>query len=56
MVNEVTFVKMDVADPNNDLGPQVMAFDSATGRAYVMEPPKKVRDLKANFPPGVYQL
>jgi len=53
---KVTFVKMDVADPNNDLGPQVLAFNATTGRAYAMEPPQRVRDLKANFPQGVYQL
>jgi hypothetical protein len=52
----VTFVKVDVADPNNDLGPQVMAFNAATGRSYAMTPPKPVRNLKANFPQGVYQL
>jgi len=53
---KVTFVKLDVADPNGDLGPQVLAFNAATGRAYAMDPPKRVRDLKANFPNGVYQL
>jgi hypothetical protein len=52
----VTFVKIDVADPNSDLGPQVMAFNAATGRVYAMDPPTPVRDLKANFPPGVYQV
>lgn len=52
----VTFVKADVTDPNGDLGPQVLAFNAATGRAYAMEPPQKMRDLKANFPNGVYQL
>ena len=52
----VTFVKADVTDPNNDLGPQVLAFNHTTGRAYAMEPPQKVRDLKANFPNGVYQV
>jgi carboxypeptidase family protein len=52
----VTFVKADVADPNNDLGPQVLAFNAATGRAYAMDPPHRVRDLKAKFPNGVYQL
>lgn len=54
--NKVTYVKMDVADPNNDLGPQVLAFNAATGRVYAMQPPTKVRDLKANFPQGVYQI
>lgn len=53
---KVTFVKADVTDPNSDLGPQVLAFDAATGRAYAMEPPRTMRDLKANFPNGVYQL
>jgi hypothetical protein len=53
---KVTFVKLDVADPNGDLGPQVMAFNAATGRVYAMDPPRRVRDLKADFPPGVYQL
>jgi hypothetical protein len=52
----VTFVKLDVGDPNDDLGPQVMAFNAATGQAYAMQPPRRVRDLKANFPQGVYQL
>jgi len=53
---KVTFVKLEVADPNDDLGPQVMAFNAATGQAYAMQPPRRVRDLKANFPPGVYQV
>lgn len=53
---QVTFVKADVTDPNSDLGPQVLAFNAVTGRAYAMDPPQKVRDLKANFPNGVYQV
>jgi len=53
---KVTFVKLDVADPNGDLGPQILAFNAATGRAYAMDPPTRVRDLKSNFPNGVYQL
>jgi Carboxypeptidase regulatory-like domain len=53
---KVTFVKLEVGDPNNDLGPQVMAFNAATGRSYAMSPPKPVKNLKANFPQGVYQL
>jgi hypothetical protein len=52
----LTFVKLDVGDPNDDLGPQVMAFNVATGQAHAMQPPRRVRDLKANFPQGVYQL
>jgi len=53
---KVTFVKLEVMDPNGDLGPQILAFDAATGRAYAMQPPRRIRDLKANFPNGVYQL
>ena len=53
---KVTFVKLEVSDPNDDLGPQVMAFNGARGRVYAMDPPRKVRNLKANFPQGVYQL
>ena len=53
---KVTFVKLEVADPNDDLGPQVMAFNAVTGQAYAMQPPRRVRDLKANFPQGVYQV
>jgi hypothetical protein len=53
---KVTVVKMDVADPNHDLGPQVMAFNAATGQPYAMNPPKRVWSLKSNFPEGVYQV
>lgn len=52
----ITHVKMEVTHPLDILGPQVMAFDSATGRAYAMKPPGTVKDLKANFPQGVYEL
>lgn len=51
-----TLVKLDVEDPNGDLGPQVLAFNAATGRAYAMNPPRWVWSLKSNFPQGVYQL
>ena len=53
---KVTFVKADVTDPNNDLGPQVLAFNAGSGRAYALSPPRPMRNLKANFPNGVYQL
>src|SRR2546422_1991376 len=42
--------------PNGDLGPQVLAFDAATGRAFAMAPPRWVWTLKSNYPDGVYQL
>jgi hypothetical protein len=51
-----TVIKMDVADPDGNLGPQVLAFNQQTGRPYAMAPPVKMTDLKANFPPGVYTL
>jgi hypothetical protein len=53
---KVSFVKIDVTDSNDNLGPQVMAFNSRTGRAHAMAPPVPVKDLKAKFPQGVYQL
>src|SRR5438552_10639832 len=49
-------IKMEVTDPNGDLGPQVLAFDAATGRAFAMAPPRWVWTLKSNYPDGVYQL
>ena len=51
-----TVVKMDVTDPNGDLGPQVMAFNAATGQVFAMDPPRWVWSLKSNYPNGVYQL
>jgi len=53
---KVTFVKLEVSDPNDDLGPQVMAFHAPSGRVWAMDPPRRVRNLKANFPQGVYQV
>ena len=53
---KVTFVKLVVSDPNDDLGPQVMAFNAAPGRVWAMTPPRPVRNLKANFPQGVYEV
>lgn len=49
-------VKMEVADPNGDLGPQVLAFNAATRRAFAMDPPRWVWSLKSNYPDGVYRL
>ncbi len=49
-------IKMEVSDPNGDLGPQVLAFNAATGRAFAMTPPSWVWSLKSNYPNGVYQL
>jgi hypothetical protein len=53
---KVTYVKMDVTDPNGILGPQVLALNAATGRAFAMDPPTRVSSLKSNYPNGVYQL
>ena len=51
-----TLIRMEVSDPNGDLGPQVLAFNAATGRAFAMAPPRWVWSLKSNYPNGVYQL
>jgi hypothetical protein len=53
---KTTIIKMEVSDPNGDLGPQVLAFNAATGRAFAMAPPRRVWSLKSNYPDGVYQL
>jgi hypothetical protein len=53
---KVTIVKMEVSDPNGILGPQVLAFNAATGRGFAMTPPRRVWSLKSNYPDGVYQL
>jgi len=49
-------IKMEVSDPNGDLGPQVLAFNAAMGRAFALTPPSWVWSLKSNYPNGVYQL
>jgi len=51
-----TVVKMEVSDPNGILGPQVLAFNAATGRVFALTPPHWVWSLKSNYPNGVYQL
>ena len=51
-----TTVRLEVSDPNGDLGPQVMAFNAASGRAFAMNPPRWVWSLKSNYPNGIYQL
>jgi carboxypeptidase family protein len=53
---KVSYVKMDVTDPHGILGPQVLALNAATGRAYAMDPPHWVWGLKSNYPNGVYQI
>lgn len=53
---KTTIIKMEVSDPNGDLGPQVLAFNAATGRTFAMAPPRWVWSLKSNYPDGVYQL
>jgi hypothetical protein len=49
-------ISVQVSDPNGDLGPQVLAFNAATGRPFAMAPPSPVPNLKANFPNGTYRL
>ena len=52
----VSTLKLDVADPNGILGPQVLALNAATGRVYALDPPRWVWSLKSNYPNGLYQL
>ncbi len=64
VIKQVTFeragprpvIEMEVTDPDNNLGPQVLAFNQKTGRAHAMDPPVRMTDLKASFPQGVYTL
>ena len=49
-------LRLDVFDPNGILGPQVLAFNAATGRAHALDPPRWVWSLKSNYPNGVYRL
>ena len=53
---KAAIIKLEVSDPNGDLGPQVLAFNAATGRAFAMAAPGWVWSLKSNYPNGVYQL
>ncbi len=53
---KAAIIKLEVSDPNGDLGPQVLAFNAAAGRAFAMAPPRWVWSLKSNYPDGVYQL
>ncbi len=53
---QAAIIKLDVSDPNGDLGPQVLAFNVAAGRTFAMAPPRWVWSLKSNYPDGVYQL
>ncbi len=53
---KASIIKMEVSDPNGILGPQVLAFNAAAGRAFAMAPPRWVWSLKSNYPDGVYQL
>ena len=53
---KAAIIKLEGSDPNGDLGPQVLAFNAAAGRAFAMAPPGWVWSLKSNYPDGVYQL
>src|SRR5438094_847733 len=47
-------IRMEVTDPNGDLGPQVLAFNAATGRAFAMAPPRWVWTLRTASPAIAY--
>jgi cytochrome c len=53
--DEVTRISMRVDDPDDNLGPQMLAVDKKRFRVYRMLPKKgDLDDKKANFPTGIY--
>jgi hypothetical protein len=53
--NQVFQITMQVDDPNNNLGPQMVAIDTKRFKSYRFMPEKgDLKDWKANFPRGKY--
>ena len=53
--DQVFQIKMKVGDPNNNLGPQMLAIDTKRFRSYRLVPVTgDLKDKKANFPDGDY--
>jgi cytochrome c5 len=54
--DQVFQIKMRVEDPNNNLGPQMLAVDSKRFRSYRLVPKSgDLKDKKADFPSGEYE-
>lgn len=53
--DQVFQIKMNVDDPNNNLGPQMLAVDTKRFRSYRLVPDSgDLKDKKADFPGGEY--
>jgi hypothetical protein len=54
--DQVLQITMQVDDPNNNLGPQMLAVDTGRFKSYRLLPAKgDLKDYKANFPQGKYE-
>jgi mono/diheme cytochrome c family protein len=53
--DQVFQIAMQVADPNNNLGPQMLAIDTKRFKSYRLVPKAgDLKDMKADFPTGEY--
>jgi cytochrome c5 len=53
--DQVFQIAMQVDDPNNNLGPQMLAIDTRRFKSYRLVPEEgDLKDMKANFPNGQY--
>lgn len=53
--DQVFQITMRVEDPNNNLGPQMLAIDTKRFKSYRLVPKAgDLKDMKADFPPGEY--
>ena len=54
--DQVIQITMQVDDPNNNLGPQMLAIDTRRFKSYRLLPAKgDLKDYKADFPAGKYE-
>jgi len=54
--DQVILITMQVDDPNNNLGPQMLAIDTRRFKSYRLLPAKgDLKDYKADFPAGKYE-
>ena len=54
--DQVFQISIQVTDPNNNLGPQMLAIDTKRFRSYRLIPQKgDLKDWKADFPQGEYE-
>ena len=54
--DQVLQISMQVDDPNNNLGPQMLAIDNGRFKSYRLLPANgDLKDYKADFPQGMYE-